>query len=56
MKEYGRYLEKAPAGFFQRPNNIVWIKYVFKPAYEFYSDPENMYDGFTMVNPDRFIR
>ena len=56
VKEYGRYLEKAPAGFFQQPNNIVWIKYVFKPAYEFYSDPENTYDGFDMVNPDRFIR
>ena len=56
VKEYGKYLEKAPAGFFQQPGNIIWIKYVLKPAYEFYSDPANTYEGFAMVDPDRFIR
>lgn len=56
VKEYGRYLENAPATFFQLPGNIIWIKYVFKPAYDFYSDPANTYEGFAMVNPDRFIR
>ncbi|RHR82857.1 DUF4843 domain-containing protein [Odoribacter sp. AF15-53] len=56
VKEYGQYLEKAPAGFFQFPGNIIWIKYVFKPAYDFYCDPANTYEGFAMVNPDRFIR
>ena len=56
VKEYGKYLEKAPAGFFQQPGNIVWVKYVLKPAYEFYRDPANTYDGFVMVNPDHFIR
>lgn len=56
VKEYGKYLEKAPAGFFQQPGNIVWVKYVLKPAYEFYRDPANTYDGFAMVDPDRFIR
>lgn len=35
---------------------MIWIKYVLKPAYEYYSDPENTYEGFAMVDPDRFIR
>lgn len=56
VKEYGRYLEKAPVGFFQLPGNMIWIKYVLKPAYEFYCDPANKYEGFTMENPDSFIR
>ncbi|MBC5620942.1 MULTISPECIES: DUF4843 domain-containing protein [Butyricimonas] len=56
VKEYGLYLEDAPAGFYQRAGNIIWINYVFKPAYDFYSDPANTYEGFAMVNPDRFIR
>ena len=56
VREYGRYLENAPATFFQLPGNIIWIKYVFKPAYDFYSDPANTYEGFVMMNPDRFIR
>lgn len=56
VKEYGRYLEKAPVGFFQLPGNMIWIKYVLKPAYEFYCDPANTYEGFTMENPDSFIR
>ena len=29
---------------------------MLKPAYEYYSDPENTYEGFAMVDPDRFIR
>lgn len=56
VEEYGVYLEKAPAGFYQVAGNIIWINYVFKPAYDFYSDPANTYEGFNMVNPDRFIR
>jgi lipoprotein len=56
VAEYGLYLEDAPAGFYQRAGNIIWINYVFKPAYDFYSDPANTYEGFAMVNPDRFIR
>lgn len=56
VKEYGKYLEDAPTAFFQLPGNMIWIKYVLKPAYEYYSDPVNTYEGFAMVNPDRFIR
>lgn len=56
VKEYGKYLEKAPVGFFQQLGNMVWIKYVFKPAYEFYSDPANTYEGFDMIDPDSYIR
>lgn len=56
VEAYGLYLEKAPAGFFQLAGNIIWINYVFKPAYDYYSDPANTYEGFAMVNPDRFIR
>lgn len=56
VKEYGKYLEKAPAAFFQQSGNMVWIKYVFKPAYEFYSDPANTYEGFDMIDPDSYIR
>ena len=55
-KEYGKFLENAPTAFFQMPGNMIWIKYVLKPAYEYYSDPENTYEGFAMVDPDRFIR
>lgn len=36
--------------------NMIWIKYVLKPAYEYYRDPVNTYEGFAMVDPDRFIR
>ena len=56
VEEFGLYLENANAGFYQLKGNIIWINYVFKPAYEFYSDPANTYEGFKMVNPDRFIR
>lgn len=35
---------------------MIWIKYVLKPAYEYYRDPVNTYEGFAMVDPDRFIR
>lgn len=42
--------------FFQMPGNMIWIKYVLKPAYEYYRDPVNTYEGFAMVDPDRFIR
>lgn len=55
LKQYGRYLENAPAGFYQKNNTIIWVKYVLKPAYEYFSDPEHTYEGFSMVNPDRFI-
>ena len=56
VEEYGLYLEYAKAGFYQVKGNIIWINYVFKPAYDFYTDPANTYEGFDMVNPDRFIR
>lgn len=56
LKTYGLYLENAPAAFFQTAGNMIWIKYVFKPAYDYYSDPANKYDGFSMKNPDDFIR
>lgn len=56
VEEYGVYLEKAPNGFYQSAGNFIWITYVFKPAYDYYSDPENTYEGFKMLNPDRFIR
>ena len=55
-KEYGKFLENAPTAFFQMPGNMIWIKYVLKPAYEYYRDPVNTYEGFAMVDPDRFIR
>ena len=56
VEECGLYLEKADDGFYQKIGNIIWINYVFKPAYDYYSDPANTYEGFVMVNPDRFIR
>ena len=56
VEEYGLYLERAPATFYRVKGNIIWINYVFKPAYVYYSDPENTYEGFNMVNPDSYIR
>lgn len=56
VESYGLYLENAPDGFFQKYNTVIWVKYVLKPPYDFFMLPENSYEGFAMVNPDRFIR
>lgn len=56
IETYGMYLENAPDGFFQKYNTVIWVKYVMKPAYDYYMLPENNYEGFAMQNPDRFIR
>lgn len=52
-ENYGRLLENAPAWFWSGEYPAIWVKYVFKPVYEYYQ--EHPTEGVHMKNPDAFL-